>query len=213
MSIREDESETSTRTRILEAATRVFIEKGEAGARMREIAGLAGVNQAMLHYYFRDKHNLYREILAYLMNGALARLGSIPTTGLDRGELVREAITAFTAFFSSYPGITRIFLSEVAAGGENLRPILNERLVSFFRNPQGSLLLGAIQNLQNRNEIRGDLEPLHIALSIFGLLGASGIQQLVLSQLELGDVPGLDHFMETRRTTILKICERGLAPG
>ena len=49
------ERDIATETRILEAARRVFIRRGTAGARMREIADEAGVNQALLHYYFRSK--------------------------------------------------------------------------------------------------------------------------------------------------------------
>jgi AcrR family transcriptional regulator len=44
-----------TETRILDAARRVFIRRGTAGARMQEIAAEAGVNQALVHYYFGSK--------------------------------------------------------------------------------------------------------------------------------------------------------------
>ncbi len=47
-----------TENRILDAATKVFIRSGTAGARMQEIAEEAGVNQALLHYYFRTKEKL-----------------------------------------------------------------------------------------------------------------------------------------------------------
>src|ERR1044071_2972837 len=44
--------------RILDAAHTVFIRRGTAGARMQEIAREAGVNSALLHYYFRAKDRL-----------------------------------------------------------------------------------------------------------------------------------------------------------
>jgi TetR/AcrR family transcriptional regulator len=44
--------------RILDAAHAVFVRRGTAGARMQEIAAEAGVNQALLHYYFRSKDRL-----------------------------------------------------------------------------------------------------------------------------------------------------------
>jgi TetR/AcrR family transcriptional regulator len=49
-----------TERRILDAAHAVFVRRGTAGARMQEIAGQAGVNQALLHYYFRSKEQLAR---------------------------------------------------------------------------------------------------------------------------------------------------------
>ncbi|HYH83421.1 MAG TPA: helix-turn-helix domain-containing protein [Longimicrobium sp.] len=53
-----DERSPDTEQRILDAAHRVFIRKGTAGARMQEIADEAGVNKALLHYYFRSKERL-----------------------------------------------------------------------------------------------------------------------------------------------------------
>src|SRR6185369_14703328 len=47
-----------TEQRILDAAHAVFIRRGTAGARMQEIAEEAGVNKALLHYYFRSKDKL-----------------------------------------------------------------------------------------------------------------------------------------------------------
>jgi TetR/AcrR family transcriptional regulator len=52
-----------TRSRILEAAIREFSEHGLAGARTSAIAGAAGVNKALLYYYFRDKEALYAAAL------------------------------------------------------------------------------------------------------------------------------------------------------
>src|SRR6185436_16021584 len=48
----------TTEQRILDAAHAVFIRRGTAGARMQEIAEEAGVNKALLHYYFRSKERL-----------------------------------------------------------------------------------------------------------------------------------------------------------
>lgn len=50
----------ATEQRILDAAHAVFVRRGTAGARMQEIAAEAGVNQALLHYYFRTKEQLAR---------------------------------------------------------------------------------------------------------------------------------------------------------
>lgn len=47
------------REKILEAARKVFTTRGMAGARMQDIADEAGINKALLHYYFRDKEKLF----------------------------------------------------------------------------------------------------------------------------------------------------------
>src|SRR3954464_15426129 len=55
---REAPKDRETEQKILDAARSVFIRRVTAGARMQEIAKEAGVNQALLHYYFRSKERL-----------------------------------------------------------------------------------------------------------------------------------------------------------
>ena len=52
----------NTEIKILMAAEQVFMRAGYDGARMQEIADLAGINKAMLHYYFRSKDALFERI-------------------------------------------------------------------------------------------------------------------------------------------------------
>ena len=52
----------STEEKILNAAKKVFLTKGMDGARMQDIADEAGINKALLHYYFRSKDKLFEQI-------------------------------------------------------------------------------------------------------------------------------------------------------
>jgi TetR/AcrR family transcriptional regulator len=54
--------EINTEYRILDAAKEVFLSKGFDGARMQEIADTAGINKALLHYYFRSKEKLFEAV-------------------------------------------------------------------------------------------------------------------------------------------------------
>ena len=51
-----------TEERILEAAKTVFMRDGLYGARMQDIADTAGINKALLHYYFRNKEKLFDQV-------------------------------------------------------------------------------------------------------------------------------------------------------
>src|SRR5215210_1809307 len=66
---------------ILEAARQVFIRRGTQGARMQEIAKEAGVNQALLHYYFRSKERLAAAVFQMVAGRILPAL--IDTLGSD----------------------------------------------------------------------------------------------------------------------------------
>jgi TetR/AcrR family transcriptional regulator len=56
------EKDKDTAERILAAARKVFLVKGMAGARMQDIADEAGINKALLHYYFSNKEKLFEKI-------------------------------------------------------------------------------------------------------------------------------------------------------
>ncbi|HTK48775.1 MAG TPA: helix-turn-helix domain-containing protein [Gemmatimonadaceae bacterium] len=73
-------ADAATETRILDAAHTVFTRRGTAGARMTEIAREAGVNHALVHYYFRSKQRLaeavFRRAAIQLFPPMLAVLAS-----------------------------------------------------------------------------------------------------------------------------------------
>jgi TetR/AcrR family transcriptional regulator len=58
-----DKNDNSTEERILNAAKQVFYKDGLSGARMQDIADLAGINRAMLHYYYRNKESLSKKVM------------------------------------------------------------------------------------------------------------------------------------------------------
>lgn len=62
MKIPDKPSGKTTESLILEAACQVFLDKGLEGARMQEIADRAGINKALLHYYFRTKEKLFERV-------------------------------------------------------------------------------------------------------------------------------------------------------
>ena len=64
----------NTEEKILNAAQRVFVEKGMDGARMQEIANEAGINKALLHYYFRTKQKLFEAIFKKVFKSILPNI-------------------------------------------------------------------------------------------------------------------------------------------
>jgi len=57
-----NKKDKTTESIILDAANKVFIEKGLDGARMQEIADEAKINKSLLHYYYRSKNKLFEEV-------------------------------------------------------------------------------------------------------------------------------------------------------
>ena len=66
-----------TRAAILKAALEEFAHEGVTGARTDEIARRAGVNKALLYYYFKDKEGLYTAALDQVFSGLHQRVASV----------------------------------------------------------------------------------------------------------------------------------------
>jgi TetR/AcrR family transcriptional regulator len=84
--------EEATEKKILEAARTVFHKAGYDGARMQEIADEAGINKALLHYYFRNKDKLFEAVFVEAL-----RRNMIPLMHMmmSADTTVEEKITNF----------------------------------------------------------------------------------------------------------------------
>ncbi len=87
-----------TQELILNAASDVFIRKGYSGARMQEIADEAGINKALLFYYFRSKENLFHAIFTSVLEQIQQEIISILNSEMDLFDKLRF-------FFNFYIGI------------------------------------------------------------------------------------------------------------
>src|SRR5689334_11060285 len=84
-----------TEQRILDAAHAVFVRRGTAGARMQEIAAEAGVNKALLHYYFRNKARLGEAIFRRVAQGLFARVAAVLGGDGNLDEKVRQVVALY----------------------------------------------------------------------------------------------------------------------
>jgi TetR/AcrR family transcriptional regulator len=97
----QSERADQTKSRILDAAVREFSEKGLAGARTEQIAEIAGVNKALLYYYFKSKEALYKAALECValrvLNSSMAALSPARTAG---EQILRYALNHFDRIHS-----------------------------------------------------------------------------------------------------------------
>ncbi len=111
---------TASMEKILETAAAEFAEKGFAGARIDEIAELAGINKAMLYYHVGDKQELHSEVVLSVMRPALELLQGIVARPLPPEEKLRMLVRALARYASDHALMPRIMLHEIAAGGVHL---------------------------------------------------------------------------------------------
>jgi TetR/AcrR family transcriptional regulator len=98
----QSERADQTRARILDAAIREFSENGLAGARTEQIAEVAGVNKALLYYYFSSKEALYTAALEAVVEGVRANSFAVLEADASAGErFLRIVLNHFDRMYSN----------------------------------------------------------------------------------------------------------------
>jgi len=177
---REQSSEKSKQA-ILDAATKEFAVQGLAGARTDAIAKAAGVNIALLFYYFKNKEQLYLTVLENIF----AELNRRLMDALDCCETNRERILAYVSthfdFLAESPQRPRVVMQEYLRGG-TLVPEQSRKLLRKYIRPIHDRVAKVLRDGIARGEFR-DVDVRHFQFSISGLttmyfISAEKIQQL-----------------------------------
>ena len=117
--------EPETRARILAAAHKVFIRTGTAAARTQEIADEAGVNKALLHYYFGTKEALAREVFGEAQRQLFPALFGIladPARTVERK--VRDLVDFEIGFLSERPYLPGFIATEMHTNPERMAAVI-----------------------------------------------------------------------------------------
>jgi TetR/AcrR family transcriptional regulator len=102
-----------TEQRILEAARAVFVRRGTAGARMQEIAQEAGVNQALLHYYFRSKERLAEAVFTQIAGRLVPTVFEILGSDVSIEEKVEGFVHLYLDLLTRTPFLPGYIISEL----------------------------------------------------------------------------------------------------
>ena len=107
--------DSSTEDKILEAAKSEFLEFGLYGARMQSIANRAGMNKALLHYYFRNKEKLFDKVFESALERYFSNMDVLSEEQLDFKERVHRLADRFLDFLTEYPQMALFLIKEVSA--------------------------------------------------------------------------------------------------
>ena len=141
------ERDQDTEERILAAAHAVFLRSGTAGARMQEIADEAGVNKALLHYYFRSKERLGQAVFertAVTMFSFLFELIASPASLVEK---VRTVVAAQIEFLREHPYLPGYIVSELHHHPERIT-----RIVGTVGTPPLDRLEAQLEEAARRGE-------------------------------------------------------------
>ena len=115
------EHEKHTEEKIFEAATEVFEEKGFSASRMQDISQKAGINKALLHYYYRTKEQLFNAVFDMLAKKLFNRFSPIFEEGLPLEEKIKYFLHEHITFLQKNPRLPSFILHEINQKPERVK--------------------------------------------------------------------------------------------
>jgi AcrR family transcriptional regulator len=159
------ELDTNTEEKIKDAARKVFYSKGYAATRTRDIAEEAGINLALLNYYFRSKERLFEMIMIETLLGFFQQMSSVfnnEETSFDRKiELISSK---YIDLMLKDPEVPLFILSELRASPDSFMqrlPVAQMIIKSSFINQY--------MDLVKQGKIK-EKNPMHFIMNFMGIM-------------------------------------------
>jgi AcrR family transcriptional regulator len=209
-----EETSKVTEQKILECACSEFMEYGLRGARMQAIAQRAGVNKALIHYYFRTKEKLYTAVLTDIIRKLWQSIGDHIGTISEEDDIekiFRMIVTTYISVMRSNPNFPRLFIREFADGGNKIPEILDSLISSFGKIPQQILLL--LEKGMATGRIK-KMDPSQILVNLIGMTLSMFIIQPLYTEIRKrflnNEVVYNDAFFEERIESIITMTCHGI---
>lgn len=186
----------NTEDKILDAAQTVFVKKGMDGSRMQEIANEAGINKALLHYYFRTKQKLFEAIFTKLFKQIFPNLEMLVNNELPIKIRLESFIDNYIDILLNHPYLPGFMLKEI-----NRDP---QFLASVFKSQKANptVIIEMFEKEMEAGTIRRmapqDLMINILSLSIFPF-AAKPLMNLIFFN---NDKKAYNRFLEERKNTI-----------
>jgi TetR/AcrR family transcriptional regulator len=188
------ENDKLTEEKIFEAATDVFVEKGMDGARMQDIADKAGINKALLHYYFRTKDKLFNAVFEMIAKKIFKKFSPVLDRNLSLEQKIRFFYIEHIRFLQENPRLPGFLLNEINRNPARIIKVLNNFDIDLLWL---NLYEQHKEELDKYNITQASLPQLMIsiaALSVFPF-AARGIVEVMLGKMNIG----FNDFMEERK--------------
>ncbi|MGC8802622.1 MAG: TetR/AcrR family transcriptional regulator [Bacteroidales bacterium] len=201
----------STEEKIFNAALQEFVEKGYDGARMQSIADRAGINKALLHYYYRTKDKLFEAVVPQIIkqlpigiNSALEKEGSIE-------DKITAIVHLYITFLKNNPGLFNFVLRELLSNPERLARIFKQILESESNN-----LIGLLAELIQQEAKAGNIVPIRpeqlitnlISLCVFPFIGKFMVEHIILKNIGTS----YDDFIKNRENEVVTFILKAIKP-
>jgi len=146
---------TEVQSQIIEAAHKLFLKKGFKGTTIRDIAKEAGVNWAMIGYYFRSKENLFSIMIANAFTIYAEKTAPLLDSELPFFEIIRKLVYALYDMQLEYPEFALLFTTELTS--------YSQMFSKFDKYMSESPTFKKISKLINEEKAKGTIHPISAA--------------------------------------------------
>ena len=205
--------DTETEMKILGAARTVFLRRGTAGARMQEIAEEAGVNQALLHYYFRTKERLAATVFREAAGRLLPAVLGVFKSDAPLPDKIEQFVHIYIDAVRNSPFIPAYVVSEMQHHPERLAAMLEGEGIDPA--PIATNLRNKLAAELNEAAIRGEIRPIapeQLLLNIIGLAAIPFLARPALRVVFRMDDPAFHKLLDDRRAILPGMILNSLRP-
>jgi len=157
--------------KILEAAAKVFAEKGFHRARISDVARLAGVADGTVYLYFQNKDDLLIKTFEFIMDEVNSVLKRIYETEPSHQERIRKLILAHYELANKYPHAAELITFELRQSHKFMKEYENKKFKEYLR-----LIANIIEEGQDAGAFSKSLSPYVTSRAIFGILNETMLQ-------------------------------------
>jgi AcrR family transcriptional regulator len=189
--------EASAEEKIKEAARKLFTQKGFAATRTRDIAEEAGINLALLNYYFRSKQKLFDLIM---MENFRQFIQGISVKVYDEtatmGEKIGQITTAYIDFLTLHPDLPLFILNELRSNPSKIAEQINEEV-----SPMRSHLLKQLEAAGKAGKI-SPIDPFHFIANLIGLTVFPFVGKPILQRVTGANDEQFNAMMQERKKLV-----------
>ena len=202
---------TPTEEKILLSAKKVFYQKGLKGARMQEIADDAGVNKAMLHYYFRSKDKLFDKVFEASVQSVTPVLMHVFLEESDLKSKITHLVEMLIDLFLKEPYLSNFIINELSHNPEKLF----NNVLHLEGGVIGKIIPLINEQLQaeiERGNIRSDIRSAELIVNIMSLCLFPIMSQSVVQKTLGIDDERMLRFMNKRKLTVTQFILDAIEP-
>jgi AcrR family transcriptional regulator len=188
--------ESSTEERIKEAARKLFTQKGFAATRTRDIAEEAGINLALLNYYFRSKQKLFDLVM---LENFQQFINGITVNFLDEtmtfDQRIERIVAAYVDMLTRLPDLPMFILNEIRGNPSKIAAKLNMEIAPMRQHMFKQLIA-------SNKEGKTNLEPFHFIANLIGLTVFPFVGRPILQRVTGVTDVEFEQYMQARKELV-----------